>query len=92
MLLQPIAVSLDGAAEITALSKSTIDIAIRGGELPVRHRGNRTLILVVDLQKWIDSMPAGRPAAPPQLAGRRQGRPPKSASVAPSRGGMGGAR
>ncbi|MDO9010769.1 MAG: helix-turn-helix domain-containing protein [Gallionella sp.] len=69
--------SLTGAAAATSLSESTIDAAIRAGILPVRRHGNRTLILARDLERWLNSLPTVRPNAPPQLEGRRTGRPRK---------------
>lgn len=72
-----LALSLSGAAQATSLSESTIDHAIRAGVLPVRHHGNRTLILAPDLERWLKSLPVGRPASPPQFEGRRTGRPRK---------------
>lgn len=78
----PIAVSIPAAAHLTSLSESKVDEAIRMGTLPVRRYGNRCLIRVSDLSAWIDSMPVGRPAAPPQLEGRRTGRPRKNAGGA----------
>lgn len=74
----PIAVSIPAAAQLTSLSESKVDEAIRIGALPVRRYGNRTLIRVADLTAWVDSMPVGRNAAPPQLEGRRTGRPRKN--------------
>lgn len=73
----PIAVSKRGAVELTSLSETKIDQAIQSGDLPVRHHGNRMLIRVCDLQKFVDALPAGRPDAPKQLEGRRTGRPRK---------------
>jgi len=73
----PIAVSKRGAVELTSLSESKLDQAIQAGELPVRHHGNRMLIRVADLQKFVDGLPEGRPDAPSQLEGRRIGRPRK---------------
>lgn len=78
----PLAVSIPAAAQLTSLSESKVDEAIRLGALPVRRYGNRTLIRVADLSAWIDSMPVGRPAAPPQLEGRRTGRPRKNSGGA----------
>lgn len=75
--LTPIAVSIHAAAQLTSLSESKVSEAINVGALPVRRYGNRTLIRIVDLSAWIDAMPVGRPAAPPQLEGRRTGRPRK---------------
>ena len=82
----PIALSIPGAAQATSLSESTIDAAIRAGVLPVRRHGNRTLILMRDLERWLESLPAGRPTAPAQLEGRRTGRPKKIISCAFSGG------
>lgn len=79
---KPLATSITGASEITSLSKSVIDSAIRAGTLPVRRHGNRTLILMRDLERWLDALPSGRPASPLQLEGRRTGRPHKNAGGA----------
>lgn len=80
--LLPLSYSLTGAAAATSLSESVIDAAIRAGTLPVRHHGNRTLILTRDLERWLAGLPTGRPAAPPHLKGRRTGRPRKVVSCA----------
>lgn len=82
--LLPLSYSLSGAAAATSLSESVIDAAIRAGTLPVRHHGNRVLILTRDLERWLADLPAGRPAAPSQLEGRRTGRPRKVVSCATS--------
>lgn len=78
--MQPMALSLSGAARAASLSESVIDGAVRAGVLPVRHHGNRTLILARDLERWLNSLPSGRPAAPAHLEGRRTGRPRKITS------------
>lgn len=78
--LPQLSYSLTGAAAATSLSESVIDAAIRAGILPVRHHGNRTLILARDLVRWLESLPSGRPAAPAHLEGRRTGRPRKITS------------
>ena len=80
--LLPLSYSLSGAASATSLSESTIDAAVRAGVLPTRTFGNRTLILTHDLQRWLNSLPTGRPSAPVQLEGRRTGRPRKIISCA----------
>lgn len=71
----PLAVSKRGAANLTSLSESVIEQAIRANLLQTRRYGNRTLIRMVDLKAWVDSMPIGQPASPPQFEGRRTGRP-----------------
>lgn len=73
----PLSYSLSGAAAATSLSESILDAAIRAGTLPTRYHGNRLLILSRDLERWLMSLPAGRPSAPAHLAGRRTGRPRK---------------
>lgn len=78
--LLPLSYSLTGAAAATSLSESVIDAAIRAGALPVRHHGNRVLILTRDLERFLAGLPTGRPAAPPHLEGLRTGRPRKIVS------------
>ena len=73
-----LALSKKEAAASTSLSESSIEVAILAGILPVRHHGNRTLILARDLEKFVEALPAGSPDAPPQLEGRRTGRPRKA--------------
>lgn len=77
---ETLSLSIPGAAQATSLSESTIDTAIRAGLLPVKHHGNRTLIRKRDLERWLDSLPDGRPASPPHLEGKRTGRPRKVAA------------
>ena len=76
--VMPLAVSIQGAAQLTSLSKSVIETAIRAGILPIRRHGNRTLILTRVLEKWLENLPQDRPRAPPQLEGHRTGRPKKN--------------
>lgn len=79
---QPLAVSITDASAMTSLSVTKVAEAIRAGTLPVRHHGNRTVILVRDLEKWVDSFPVGSPAPHPHLEGRRTGRPRKHQEAA----------
>lgn len=74
---QPLAVNIADAAALTSISATKLDEAIRAGTLPVRHYGNRLVIRVTDLEKWVDSFPVGRPAPAPHLEGCRTGRPRK---------------
>jgi len=73
---KPLALTIDAAAAEVSLSKSTIDKAIRAGDLQTKHYGNKTLILSKDLMRWVESLPDGRAAARPQLEGFRTGRKP----------------
>lgn len=76
--VMPIAVDAAGAAYLLQVSKSKVSEAISLDLLPARKYGNRVLIRVVDLIAFVDSMPIGHGTPPPQLAGRRTGRPRKN--------------
>jgi hypothetical protein len=54
---QPIALQIPEAVRLSALSRSTLYIAIKDGRLPIRKSGARTLILAADLRKFIESLP-----------------------------------
>ena len=53
-----IAVSVPEAAEIIDVGRSTIYELIRKGELTPRKCGKRTLLLVEDLKRYVESLPA----------------------------------
>lgn len=78
--LLPLGYSIPGAAAATSFSESVIEAAIRAEILPVRRHGNRTIVLASDLARWLNSLPTGRQASPPQLEGKRTGRPKKVVS------------
>lgn len=59
----PIAVSIREATTISGIGRTSIYRAIAAGQLPIRKFGSRTLILMNDLQAWVESMPAGRSVA-----------------------------
>jgi len=52
-----IAVSVERAAELCGLSRSSIYIAIKAGKLTPRKAGARTLVLVSDLRTFIERLP-----------------------------------
>lgn len=52
-----ISFSVDGAAEATGISATTIRAVIRSGDLPARYYGPKTLILANDLFEWVDGLP-----------------------------------
>ena len=53
--------SLDQAAKRTGLSKSTIQQAIRDGDLIANYRGRKPLIRAVELEAWVASLPTSPP-------------------------------
>tara|TARA_B100002049_G_C16050152_1_gene363100 strand:+ start:268 stop:510 length:243 start_codon:yes stop_codon:yes gene_type:complete len=56
--LNPIALTIDEAASIARLSRSTIYVALRDGSLTARKLGRRTIICVDDLRQFLDTLPA----------------------------------
>lgn len=45
----------------TGLGRSRLYEEIRAGRLRIVKAGRRTLILAIDLEKWLDSLPKGAP-------------------------------
>jgi excisionase family DNA binding protein len=48
--------SVDDVCEVTGLSRSTINKALRDGALPRLKCGHRTLIHASDLEAWLQKM------------------------------------
>jgi len=61
----PIAVSVQGAADLSGLGRTLIYEQIKLGKLPTRKCGSRTLILLEDLKQFIAGLPS------PQTEGRQ---------------------
>ena len=57
-MIEPLAYSIGGAATATSLSPTYIKQAISGGRLRARKAGRRTVITRVDLERWLDALPA----------------------------------
>lgn len=53
-----ISATIRQAVDMSGLSRSSIYLAMKGGKLPARKCGRRTLILVEDLQSFVKSLPA----------------------------------
>lgn len=51
--MEKIAVDIREAAQITSLSRRTLENYIRAKRLPARKIGRRTVILLADLQKFL---------------------------------------
>lgn len=53
----PISYNIAGAAEAVGLSVTTINAALKSGELPKRKYGSRVIILATDLLDWVMNFP-----------------------------------
>lgn len=53
----PLAYSVEEAAKIARLSRSSIYLALRDGSLTARKAGRRTIICPSDLQRFINGLP-----------------------------------
>lgn len=56
-----VSTDLDGAADATGYSKTTIREAMDAGELVAHYSGIKPVIRAVDLDAWIESLPTERP-------------------------------
>jgi excisionase family DNA binding protein len=54
----PLAYSIAEACEAARVGRTAIYEAIRSGALRARKRGRRTLVLVDDLPRWLEKLPA----------------------------------
>jgi len=59
----PFALQVPDAVRISGLGRSSIYAAMKEGKLPYRKAGRRTLILVDDLRRFIEALPAGNSTA-----------------------------
>ena len=60
-LLKPIAVSVDVGAYMAGVSRSRFYELMDSGQIPYRMNGSRRLILVADIETWLDRLPIVKP-------------------------------
>ena len=58
METEPLAYTIPTAVKIAATSRTELYRAIGRGELTLRKRGKRSLILADELRRWVQSLPA----------------------------------
>ena len=59
----PLAYSIAEACEVSGISRTSVYEAINSRELIARKHGRRTVILVDDLRRWLQSLPVTAPKA-----------------------------
>lgn len=52
-----LAYTIPDACRISAASRSAIYRAVKSGELTLRKRGTRSLIMADELRRWLQSLP-----------------------------------
>lgn len=56
-MLMPLAVNVDQAAKMIGCSRSKIYQAVANGELSIRKQGRKTIILMSELQRYLEALP-----------------------------------
>jgi hypothetical protein len=64
METQLLAYTIPAAVKAAAVSRTELYRAVGRGELTLRKRGKRSLILADELRRWVQSLPTATPAAP----------------------------
>jgi excisionase family DNA binding protein len=62
--LAPMAFTIPEACKVSGVGRSKLYEAIASGALRARKNGAKNLILREDLQRWLESLPTERAAAP----------------------------
>ena len=57
----PVAYSVDAAAVAASISRAEIYRAVQRGELAMKKRGKRSLILATELLRFVEALPASSP-------------------------------
>lgn len=55
---EPLAYTIPAAVKAAAVSRTELYRAVGRGELTLRKRGKRSLILADELRRWVQSLPA----------------------------------
>lgn len=56
-MTEKLAVSIAEAASISGIGRTSLYAAVARGDLSVRKVGRRSLILLADLQRWLEGLP-----------------------------------
>jgi len=61
MSTEPLAFTVAEACKAAAVSRTELYRAVGRGELILRKRGKRSLVLAAELRRWVESLPAAKP-------------------------------
>lgn len=59
---EPIAYTINEAAQAARISRTRLYAAVAAGELTLRKNGRRSIVLAADLRRFLDSLPALTPS------------------------------
>ena len=57
MTIEPLAYTIAEVVKVAAVSRTELYRAIQRGELTMRKRGNRSLIMTDELKRWLNALP-----------------------------------
>lgn len=58
MTAEPLAYTIAEAVKVAAVSRTELYRSVQRGELTLRKRGKRSLILADELKRWLATLPA----------------------------------
>jgi excisionase family DNA binding protein len=73
VFLQPRSLNLADAAKYAGVKQWTLSEAIMSGSLPAKKPGRERIVLVRDLDAWLDSLDNVKPSTAPSIQKRKSG-------------------
>jgi hypothetical protein len=70
--LHPRSLNLADASRYAGVSQWTLSEAIMNGDLPAKWAGRNRIMLVTDLNVWLDSLDTVQPSSAPSIQERRK--------------------
>jgi hypothetical protein len=73
VFLQPRSLNLADASKYAGVSQWTLSEAIMTGNLPAKWAGRNRIVLVKDVDVWLDSLDNVKPSTAPSIQKRKSG-------------------
>jgi hypothetical protein len=70
--LQPRSLNLADASRYAGVSQWTLSEAIMNGDLPAKWAGRSRIVLVTDLNSWLNSLDTVQPSSAPSILERKK--------------------